>query len=69
MNKEALKIKVYCPSCKEKIAVGYTELDINYNTFSINTKCEHCDYKIELFYDQGDIMKLINKGLLEDEED
>ncbi len=61
LDKETLKIKVYCPECKKKITVGYTDLDISYNAFGINTKCEHCNYKVELFYDQGEIMELINK--------
>lgn len=63
MSEEWLIIRIFCPNCKKRITVGYADLDINYNTFSINTKCEYCNYKVELFYDRGEVMELINKGV------
>jgi len=60
-HKYPLEIIASCPKCKKRITVLYQNLDLDYNTFAIKKDCEHCNFKIDLFYDQKDIMNIINR--------
>ncbi len=39
----------------------YLDIDLEYNGFGIDKKCEHCNQDIDVFYDQRSVMNLINK--------
>ena len=62
LDKENLKIEVYCPNCEKKVKVELLDLVIQWGSFGIEKKCEHCNHKIDIFYTQKGIMELINKG-------